>query len=83
MELSTFVSDLYVGYISDIQLTLECGLIQMLDMKGKTYLHNQSKTKHPSLFMEERARLLSKEVNRKRTITSLCIYIERSKAVLH
>lgn len=65
MELSTFVSDLYIGSISDIQLTLECGLIQMLDMEGKTYLHNQSRTKHPSPFMEERAHLLSKEVNRK------------------
>lgn len=84
-----FVSDLYVGSISDVQLTKECGLIQMLDGKqnisvmadrGFT-IRDQLNTIDVGLnmppFMEGRARLPSEEVQRGRTIASLRIHIER------
>lgn len=71
-----FVSDLYVGSISDVQLTKECSLIQMLDGKlnilvmadrGFT-IRDQLNTIDVGLnmppFMEGRARLPSEEVQR-------------------
>ena len=84
----SFVSDLYVGAISDIELTRTCGLIHKLDGKQNISLmadrgftiRDQLNTMNVEVnippFMEGRAHLPS-EVQRGRKIASLLIHVER------
>ena len=82
----SFVSDLYVGAISDVELTRTCGLIHKLDGKqnisvmadcGFTIRDPINVELNIPPFMEGRAHLPSEEVQRGRKIASLRIHVER------
>ena len=80
---------MYVGSISDVELTRVCGIVQKLDGKENiSVMADRGFTIHDQLgaidvelnippFMEGRARLPSEEVLRGRKIASLRIHVER------
>ena len=84
-----FVSDLYMGSISDVELTRVCGFIEKLDGKQNiSVMADRGFTVKDQLdainvglnippFMEGRDRLPSEEVQRGRKISALRIHVER------
>ena len=80
---------MYVGSISDVELTRVCGIVQKLDGKENiSVMADRGFTIRDQLsvigvglnippFMEARARLPSEEVLRGRKIASLRIHVER------
>ena len=83
------MSDLYVGAISDVELTRKCGLIQKLEGKQNILvmadheftIRDQLSTINVVLnirpFMEGREHLLSEEIQRGRKIALLRVNVER------
>ena len=84
-----FVSDLYMGSISDVELTRVCGFIEKLDGKQSiSVMADHGFTVKDQLdainvglnippFMEGCDRLPSEEVQRGRKISALRIHVER------
>lgn len=85
-----FISPLFVGSISDVELTRLSGLIQKLDGRGgisimadrgftiKDQLHKIGVELNIPPFLEGRRQLPSDEVQRGRQIASLRIHVERA-----
>ena len=90
----SFVSPLYVGSISDVELTRVSGFIESLNGKnGVSVMADRGFTIHDHLstlgitlnippFMEGRSQLPANEVKRGRKIASLRIHVERPSGEL-
>lgn len=86
----SYVSPLYVGSISDVELTRTCGFLTMLEDKpGISIMANRGFTVKSMLeklsiglnippFMESRQQLSSEEIEAGRKIESLRIHVERA-----
>ena len=86
----SYISPLYVGSISDVELTKICGFITKLEGKsGISVMADRGFTIKDQLaaigiflnilpFMEGRQQLPAEEVQEGRNIASLCIHVERA-----
>ena len=83
-----FISPLYVGSISDVEITRVSGfLTQLKDKPGISIMADRGFTikdmlqvgiEHPSFFMEGRQQLPAEEVQEGRRIASVRIHVERA-----
>ena len=86
----SYISPLYLGSVSDPELTRDCGFLKKLEgMRGASIMADRGFTIKESLkelgvelnlppFMEGRCQLPVDEIQRGRSIASLCIHVERA-----
>ena len=90
ITIASYISPLYLGSVSDPQLTRDCGYLKKLEgMSGAAIMADRGFTINDSLktlgielnlppFMEGRHQLPADEIQRGRSIASLRIHVERA-----